>query len=306
MLKKFPSASFIITLSFVLAAAGIAGDLLFPTHRIDAIRIRLILDPLNLDWVFSGHSLNYNGYRYANGVTYVLLLAGAIAFVAGKTKSGRLIRFSFSLILLSNILGIVYSLYFFVFVKSFFSFGVSRMLLDLVYLLIGLLWIFVSYRILCFFNNNRSLQLETDAVSPEDGPHLVRAASIQRFLHPLIDTIGTIAVFSPLLQPFVHYNMGALSRIMLQVQQTTAEKYIILIIILFRLAYYVFFETLLGITPAKLLTGTRVVNIEGGKPAFRAIMIRTVVRLIPFEAFSFFAHDGWHDKWSGTAVVRES
>jgi uncharacterized RDD family membrane protein YckC len=73
-------------------------------------------------------------------------------------------------------------------------------------------------------------------------------------------------------------------------------------------AYYATFETLLGRTPAKLMTGTRVVTDAGERPTFRAIVLRTLARWVPFEAFSCLSDPpvGWHDRWSGTRVVLTS
>jgi uncharacterized RDD family membrane protein YckC len=70
-------------------------------------------------------------------------------------------------------------------------------------------------------------------------------------------------------------------------------------------AYYVGFEGTFGWTLAKLITGTRVVNDRGEKPALRRILGRSLARLVPFEPFSFFGSTptGWHDRWSNTRVV---
>ena len=69
--------------------------------------------------------------------------------------------------------------------------------------------------------------------------------------------------------------------------------------------YYTFFEAVLGRTPAKFLTRTRVVDVNGGRPSLAQILGRTAARFVPFEPFSFFgsAH-GWHDRWSNTRVIR--
>jgi uncharacterized RDD family membrane protein YckC len=71
-------------------------------------------------------------------------------------------------------------------------------------------------------------------------------------------------------------------------------------------AYYVFFEGVFGSTPAKLMTGSRVVAVGGGRPTFGQILGRTFARVVPFEPFSFLGDTptGWHDRWSGTRVVR--
>ena len=73
-------------------------------------------------------------------------------------------------------------------------------------------------------------------------------------------------------------------------------------------AYYGAFEGLTSRTPAKLVTGTKVVSERGGPPSSGQIIGRTLVRLVPFEIFSFLVGGdrpvGWHDRWSQTRVVR--
>lgn len=71
-------------------------------------------------------------------------------------------------------------------------------------------------------------------------------------------------------------------------------------------AYYLSLEMLSCRTLGKLLTGTKVVDIEtGGKPGFGRMLGRTLSRFIPFEPLSFLGHKpgGWHDRFSGTMVV---
>ena len=77
---------------------------------------------------------------------------------------------------------------------------------------------------------------------------------------------------------------------------------------IFYLTYYVFFEGLFQRTPAKFITSTKVITGNGEKPDFSVIFIRTLIRLVPFEALSFLFGDsnGWHDRWSKTAVVSSS
>jgi uncharacterized RDD family membrane protein YckC len=69
-------------------------------------------------------------------------------------------------------------------------------------------------------------------------------------------------------------------------------------------AYYALTEGFLGRTPAKFLTRTRVISIRGGPPTFAAVLLRSLVRLAPFEPFSFLGGEGWHDRASRTRVVR--
>lgn len=70
--------------------------------------------------------------------------------------------------------------------------------------------------------------------------------------------------------------------------------------------YYVVSESIWSKTPAKFITKTKVITEYGGKPNFKTIFVRTLMRLIPFEALSFLSPEhprGWHDRWSKTIVI---
>ena len=69
--------------------------------------------------------------------------------------------------------------------------------------------------------------------------------------------------------------------------------------------YYTSFETVTGKSIAKYITKTKVVTEIGEKPNFKIIVIRSLCRFIPLEAFSFLFNDGsgWHDTISSTKVI---
>lgn len=73
------------------------------------------------------------------------------------------------------------------------------------------------------------------------------------------------------------------------------------------LGYYVLTEGLFGRSLGKLITGTIVIDKGGNRPGFRAILIRTLVRFIPIDAFTFLGNSGrgWHDSFSNTYVVNK-
>ncbi|MCA9249173.1 MAG: RDD family protein [Planctomycetales bacterium] len=77
--------------------------------------------------------------------------------------------------------------------------------------------------------------------------------------------------------------------------------------ILVMLVYFVPQEAIFGRTLGKLITGTKVVDVQGRSPTFGQVIGRTLARMIPFEAFSFFGGKGypvgWHDSLSKTRVV---
>jgi uncharacterized RDD family membrane protein YckC len=68
--------------------------------------------------------------------------------------------------------------------------------------------------------------------------------------------------------------------------------------------YYALFESVFQQTPGKMLTGAIVVDEYGQKITFSTAALRTVLRLVPFDGFSFlFSVRGWHDSWSHTYVM---
>ena len=59
-----------------------------------------------------------------------------------------------------------------------------------------------------------------------------------------------------------------------------------------------------GRSIGKFITKTKVVSIDGTVPTQKDFLIRSLSRLVPFEAVSFLiGNDGWHDSWSDTRVV---
>jgi uncharacterized RDD family membrane protein YckC len=74
------------------------------------------------------------------------------------------------------------------------------------------------------------------------------------------------------------------------------------------LLYYNVFEIFFARTMGKFITNTVVVDINGEKPGSQEILIRSLCRLIPFDAFSFLGapDKGWHDSISKTYVVKKT
>jgi uncharacterized RDD family membrane protein YckC len=137
--------------------------------------------------------------------------------------------------------------------------------------------------------------LDRPADAPDNEGYLPDASMGARFLNLLIDLAGRL-----LLTFLVGAVMGLAGLTDISGTADTA------IAILCMLGYYVGFEALLGRTPGKLITGTRVVTKRGGKPTLGQILGRTLARFVPFEPFSFLGRlpTGWHDRWSRTRVVK--
>jgi uncharacterized RDD family membrane protein YckC len=127
-----------------------------------------------------------------------------------------------------------------------------------------------------------------DEQAPESGNDIVPASQGARFVNFLVDSVASRILqggFIAAAQDSALAVVGSMGVM---------------------LGYYVFFELAFQATLGKLLTGTRVVTVNGGKPGLWQILGRTLSRFVPFEPFSFFSSMpvGWHDRWSGTRVVR--
>ncbi len=119
---------------------------------------------------------------------------------------------------------------------------------------------------------------------------LVDASQGTRFANLFIDSFGRTFFAIAMMMPFALLKMEALGMIAL---------------ILSLPGYYFVFEVTLGRTPAKFLTGTRVVSMDGSRATTGQILGRSLARFVPFEPFSFLGSSrGWHDSWSRTRVVK--
>ena len=133
------------------------------------------------------------------------------------------------------------------------------------------------------------------STTADDAAHPV-AGKGRRFLTLVIDQMGYYAFTFVLGIGLALAGLGDAVQGMNRLQE-------ILFGVVVMSSYYLFFESLWGRTPGKLVMGTRVVDMQGGQPAFADLVKRTLARLVPFEAFTFFGETGFHDKASGTRVV---
>ena len=69
--------------------------------------------------------------------------------------------------------------------------------------------------------------------------------------------------------------------------------------------YYFTFEYFFQKTPGKFLTKTKVIGVYGKKPEIGSLIIRSIIRMVPFEILSCLSDRGWHDRWSDTFVVSD-
>ena len=71
-------------------------------------------------------------------------------------------------------------------------------------------------------------------------------------------------------------------------------------------AMYAFFETVArGRTIGKMVTKTRAIKTDGSPLTFNDALKRSLIRIVPFEPFTAFGGNPWHDKWTGTKVIKD-
>lgn len=71
-------------------------------------------------------------------------------------------------------------------------------------------------------------------------------------------------------------------------------------------SYYLVFESLFSLTIGKFFNKVRVVTLEKEKPTFGQVLLRSIMRLIPFGFITFYTPHNrtLHDLLSNTWVVR--
>ncbi len=123
----------------------------------------------------------------------------------------------------------------------------------------------------------------------------------KRFLNMIIDTIF-FYIFAVVIGVILGLILGATGNVEML---DYVNDYVLGLSL--ALLYFLPQEAIWGRTIGKLITGTKVVNMEGKKISLGQSLGRTLCRFIPFEAFSFFGGNGrprgWHDSIPNTKVV---
>ncbi len=131
-----------------------------------------------------------------------------------------------------------------------------------------------------------------------------RVSQGKRFANYLLDTIFAL-IFGVIMGFILGIVLALISPNLLNTIDfdSTIVNYLFNTVAFF--LYYTLFESINGRSLAKYITKTMVVDENGEKPSFGTIMVRSLCRKIPFNAFSFLSSDesGWHDRFSNTRVV---
>jgi uncharacterized RDD family membrane protein YckC len=133
--------------------------------------------------------------------------------------------------------------------------------------------------------------------------HLEHAGTGQRFINMIVDMILYYIVFVLLLA--ITFGLAGGGDEFLDDRSGSAK------LLQYLVAYgvYVIFYGLMeglskGRTLGKLITKTKVLKQDGGEISFSDAWMRSLCRIVPFEAFSAFGGHPWHDRWTNTIVVK--
>lgn len=131
------------------------------------------------------------------------------------------------------------------------------------------------------------------------------ANRIQRILNFVIDLI----IISGLMVTIILLFFSLISKKVIDINSITEDRLnTVLGIIIYStiFLYYYIFELLFNKTLGKIITRTGIVDVLNNKPKPKQILIRSLIRLIPIDWFTYFSKQpvGWHDSASGTRVKK--
>ncbi|RQO71668.1 hypothetical protein DBR43_10485 [Pedobacter sp. KBW06] len=259
------------------------------------------LSAFNLN--FFSYSLDFTYYQWINLAFDLLFFCGGLLYL-NKGKRMRILRFTFSVILLSKAL---------TFLSSFFYLPVDaaneNLVKDLLffgyYSLVNLAWIYFSFRVLKYLNGTRELAVVPTEYSTGISNSYVESPNGTRLFHLVIDSVMIILIFSvPMITLFRSNIFGEFFNNM--AAAFGPNIFAIFFLFFATAVYYIFFEVIFQASPAKFLSETRVLTVDGRPIDFTKSFARTLSRWIPFNALSFlFSRNGWHDRFSETTVLKE-
>lgn len=248
--------------------------------------------------LFNRNTFFDNGLNFLNILFYSFILIGIIIFYSSRKKDTRLISFTMSVVLVSNIFYFLMSvIYLFIYLMDYYN-EASWWIFNILYILKSLILGFISFFVIKQIKAAQNKEKVAD-ISALD---TIEYASVwQRFANYLIDSIICILIFS-----FYLFNIIYNSKNNDWIDPGNVKFIIYLSYFLFNVLYFLFFEIFFGSTPGKFLTQTSVIHNKGKNLNFKTIIIRSLSRHIPLEAFSFFGSSGgWHDILSNTSVIKE-
>lgn len=233
----------------------------------------------------------------ANILSMLVFALGIILYYTKKET--RIMRLAFAVFMYSGTLSILIVFFSFIVFSSRHT-PQMHWLFMMSHIIMWIAWVYVSAIFYKTQSKNRTPVLKPAKKSTPDQLVVVDTSSVNRFFHHVFDFILSILITSlPLLRMMPDFWMN--------IEKIIGESNVLVMIILLgRIIYYVFFEAILNTSPGKILTDSVIVMRNNNKINIKAALLRTLCRHIPFEPFSFlFQKNGWHDTLTNTKVIKE-
>jgi len=142
----------------------------------------------------------------------------------------------------------------------------------------------------------QDLELET---------HYERATAGIRFVNYLLDVIVRRVILYVISLIMINYGSTITGSLFYGLGETGVYLASYLLSLTMAFFYYTILEgSTKGLTIGKLATGTRAVMNDGSNISWQTAVLRSLSRLVPFEALSAFGGYPWHDRWTNTQVVK--
>lgn len=136
-----------------------------------------------------------------------------------------------------------------------------------------------------------------------------RAEKLFRFLNYVIDFIFAIFIVIIVLNIYniLKYFLpsSGLEGSTADVDQKITLGERVLIVLMYSFILFLTELVTKGRSLGKLITGTKVVKIDGSNLTVTDLLKRNFLRAVPFDFLSFIGNNGWHDNFSDTAVVKK-
>ncbi len=145
----------------------------------------------------------------------------------------------------------------------------------------------------------------------DDQHQLVEASMGTRFLNFLIDNLFMNFALSLATGYLVGMILSYVAPDFLLTVNYEEQRGLNYFLLIFLISYfnYLFYYTICekafnGYTLGKIITGTKAVKNDGTALSFKDAFMRSLCRIVPFEAFSALGGRPWHDSWTNTMVVK--
>jgi uncharacterized RDD family membrane protein YckC len=304
--NKSLSTKQITVISFVIALMGVITSFAIHAENVYIAWSKRLLRPFYFEWPGGTNTLIGNNLNIFHFQLFfaILFLIGAVSYAASKQKQTRLLRFGFSLVSLASSLSIFFSILNSLVIHQTPHPDMLSVISSLSFFVVDLLYFYISLRVINHFNSIITLQVVEYGSDDNKGSYLVPASKWQRVFHKLVDGFIGLIAFSPFINSLIFFQRSR--GFILALQEALGERVALYIfVVAYSFIYYLITEWVIGASPAKFITGTRVVTDDGQKPLFAKILRRTLLRIVPLEFITFLISTGWHDLYSGTFVAKE-